>query len=368
MSCIKHKTPRRHRHAFTLVELLVVIAIIGVLVALLLPAIQAAREAARRAQCSSNLKQIGIGLLNYETTRKHFPPGQFKPENANSKSAYSWSVWHLPYIEQQQVFDLLDFTVASHEPPNNMPDLSGPANTVIPIYVCPSTGRLQEFRSEDYRISGTGSLDDGDGMACMDYMGNKGPDPDDVINPHTITDSNPNGTLYGSGGGSLSKLFRGILLDLESGYDDNGFACLFNPKQECSADVISVREITDGLTHTMIVCESSGKAIEESLGTPGSENGFNFGEKSGAWASLKNLSHIDIAPDGDASVQGITSAINPPERIHFALEEFFSDHPGGVQILMCDGSVHFMPDDTSHFVYLALVSRDGDEPVTNKGF
>ncbi|MBD14236.1 MAG: hypothetical protein CMJ72_03605, partial [Planctomycetaceae bacterium] len=86
---------------FTLVELLVVIAIIGVLIALLLPAVQAAREAARRSQCSNNLKQIGLGLLNYESARGHFPPGQYKPENVNEKSAYSWSVWHLPYIEQQ---------------------------------------------------------------------------------------------------------------------------------------------------------------------------------------------------------------------------------------------------------------------------
>ena len=76
---------RSRATAFTLVELLVVVAIIGVLVALLLPAVQAAREAARRTQCTSNLKQIGLGMLNYESSRKHFPPGQFKPAGLTEK-------------------------------------------------------------------------------------------------------------------------------------------------------------------------------------------------------------------------------------------------------------------------------------------
>ena len=343
---------------FTLVELLVVIAIIGVLIALLLPAIQSAREAARRAQCSNNLKQIGLGLLNYETTRKHFPPGQYKPANVKEKAAYSWSVWHLPYMEQQQVFDRLDLTVTAAEQPNNMPDLSGPANAVINSYICPSTGRLQEFRGSDHRIAGVGTLEGGDGLACMDYMGNKGPDPD-MPNPFT-------GVKYGTGVTGLGKIFRGILLDLESGFDNNSFACIKDPKRQCSADVVAAREITDGLTHTMIVCESTGKAIEEQLKPQGTDNTYNFGEHSGAWASLKNLSHIDISPDVPAL--GVTSAINPPEKVHFALEEFFSDHPGGVQVLMCDGSVHFMSEDTEHKIYLAITTRNSEEPVSDLGF
>ena len=86
---------KRHRsRAFTLVELLVVIAIIGVLVALLLPAIQAAREAARRAQCSNNLKQIGLAILNYESTKKHLPPGALVNEGS------AWNVYLLDFIEQ----------------------------------------------------------------------------------------------------------------------------------------------------------------------------------------------------------------------------------------------------------------------------
>ena len=92
---------RNGRYGFTLVELLVVIAIIGILVALLLPAIQAAREAARRSQCANNLKQIGIACLNYESSRKTLPPGAFLAEGS------SWSAFILPYLEEGAAFDQL---------------------------------------------------------------------------------------------------------------------------------------------------------------------------------------------------------------------------------------------------------------------
>jgi prepilin-type N-terminal cleavage/methylation domain-containing protein len=87
---------------FTLVELLVVIAIIGILVALLLPAIQAAREAARRSQCANNLKQVGLAILNYESTRRTLPPGAFLGEGS------AWSAFILPYLEEGTVFDLAE--------------------------------------------------------------------------------------------------------------------------------------------------------------------------------------------------------------------------------------------------------------------
>jgi prepilin-type N-terminal cleavage/methylation domain-containing protein len=91
---------RRRLAAFTLVELLVVIAIIGVLVALLLPAIQAAREAARRSQCSNNLKQVGLAMLNYESANKHLPPGALMNEGS------AWSIYLLPYLEETKTLNL----------------------------------------------------------------------------------------------------------------------------------------------------------------------------------------------------------------------------------------------------------------------
>src|SRR5690348_15993690 len=90
---------------FTLVELLVVIAIIGILVALLLPAIQAAREAARRAQCQSNMKNISLAVLNYESSKKKFPPGFVSTPPATE--TWGWAAFILPYLEEQGVYDQL---------------------------------------------------------------------------------------------------------------------------------------------------------------------------------------------------------------------------------------------------------------------
>src|SRR5512147_2313581 len=108
--------PLNTRRAFTLIELLVVIAIIGVLIALLLPAVQAAREAARRSQCVNNLKQIGLAMHNYHSARNAFPLGSAKnPKNWPGDSDLIWSGWSahammLPYLEQQALFNAANFS------------------------------------------------------------------------------------------------------------------------------------------------------------------------------------------------------------------------------------------------------------------
>jgi prepilin-type N-terminal cleavage/methylation domain-containing protein len=116
---------RRHSAGFTLVELLVVIAIIGVLVALLLPAIQGAREAARRSQCQNNLHQMGFAMQNYHGARGSFPPAFLKPGN------WGWSVWLLPFIEERNLYATLDpaHTVISVSPSTTKP---------LSAFLCPS--------------------------------------------------------------------------------------------------------------------------------------------------------------------------------------------------------------------------------------
>ena len=129
-------TVRRHR-GFTLVELLVVIAIIGILIALLLPAVQAAREAARRSQCSNKLKQLGLALHNYYDTNKAFPstPGG----NFRAPSPVNWMRWGgvaslLPYLEQNAIYDQIDFTL-HWEHSVNLPATRTPINAAL---TCPS--------------------------------------------------------------------------------------------------------------------------------------------------------------------------------------------------------------------------------------
>jgi prepilin-type N-terminal cleavage/methylation domain-containing protein/prepilin-type processing-associated H-X9-DG protein len=130
-----------HRAGFSLVELLVVIAVIGLLIALLLPAVQAAREAARRLGCSNNLHQIGIGMHGYHDSNRHFPPGAIEMRSLTSLSRFkarqiAWSALLLPYVEQKGVYSLLDLT----KPFDNAANAKAAAN-VLPLYLCPSVPR-----------------------------------------------------------------------------------------------------------------------------------------------------------------------------------------------------------------------------------
>src|SRR5262245_13189217 len=136
---------RHRRFAFTLVELLVVIAIIGILVALLLPAIQAAREAARRTHCLNNLKQMGLAIMNYESTRKAYPRGRWNinpvdtgkhnvPDRTVAKSNdHSWQSIVLPYAEEQNIASQYDKTKAWFDAANRPP-----VSFSISIFICPS--------------------------------------------------------------------------------------------------------------------------------------------------------------------------------------------------------------------------------------
>jgi len=152
---VVHKTLRYQgstmkKNGFTLVELLVVIAIIGVLVALLLPAVQSAREAARRMQCSNHLKQMGLAVHNYESAHGVFPPGGITvgpccgvPSGAN------WAIAILPYMEKQALYDLYDFTAFNEDPANQ-----AARETQVSTYVCPSDIETDEL---DTPRSGPGS-------------------------------------------------------------------------------------------------------------------------------------------------------------------------------------------------------------------
>jgi len=159
------KTRRRNaRAAFTLVELLVVITIIGILIALLLPAVQAAREAARRMSCTNNLRQMGIGLHNYHAALDCFPPGGIEVGPAYPQGRmFAWCVFLLPYIEQQPLYEQIRLDKRYDAPEN-----AAAAGTVLKVFLCPSASggsrRLVQGRgATDYggiygeRISGPNS-------------------------------------------------------------------------------------------------------------------------------------------------------------------------------------------------------------------
>ena len=131
----------RAARAFTLVELLVVIAIIGGLFALLLPAVQAARESARRSQCGSNLRQIGLALANYHAAIGSLPPGCVDKGNKQ----LAWSLFLLPFLEEQNTRSLFNMAY-SYDAPQNQPA----TGQVVAVYLCPTTARFDTDRLDAY--------------------------------------------------------------------------------------------------------------------------------------------------------------------------------------------------------------------------
>ena len=297
---------RRQSFGFTLVELLTVIAIIGVLTAILLPAVNAARAAARRTQCQSNMRQVGLAILGFESANQKIPPGQ-KWTGIRGREGvvdYAWSALVLTFLEESAVYDQLDLK-QSYLVPSNQPA----AAQLIPIYLCPSTSHRDKQRIGD-QIQ---DFDDVPGLTlgCIDYLGISGPDKDE-LNPRT---QEPYGVQ------------QGVLL---------GTKGLENWSRR-EPPRITIAQITDGTSKTLCVSECTGRGVEKD------------GDPSGAWVSGKNLTHIN---------KGVNS--KSPKK-SWKDERIFAEHPAGANGLYCDGSVRLLNESLDEVVLRSLCSRDGAE-------
>lgn len=345
---------RTRPRAFTLVELLVVIAIIGILVALLLPAIQAAREAARRAQCQSNLKQLALAAVNYQTAKKNFPPGFVPTGPGGEIETWGWSVFLLPYVEEQAVYDSLRPSETFMQPvdgtrkgPRNLADvfIAGKSN---PAEIVPLQTPLSVFRCASDATPALVPCDqDGNGKC-------------DIINPTARTTDNDRWerSFLGANSKGLTPKFepsasnyvgnRGMI-DAGCPSDSNSPASpnWIADQSRCNSNGIffgnskvSAKGITDGTSKTFMIGERDKYCLAATW--IGVRNPFDGSE---IHSSLWTLAHVAIA-------------INFPTTARYETcpEGFSSAHEGGVFFAFCDGSVRFVTDDVNF-------SLAGNSPV-----
>ncbi len=289
----------RRQSGFTLVELLVVIAVIGVLIALLLPAVQAAREAARRMQCKNNMRQLGLATLNFHDSMGHLPPP--KMGQLGTEPLGSTLVMLLPYLEEGNRFAQYDLTKPIYDP-QNTPITSG---TIAP-YLCPSM-RLPEDQPDD------GSQPLGPGS----YLISTRTDYRPLINDGAFDNLPTNGGKY----------------------------------------QLAFRHITDGTTNTFLAGEIN-YAFESQEQPASATTGGTRGRLSSfAWAEgYQWLAWGHMA----ASVPQVFNN-NQQYVPSFSSRTYRSDHPGGVNFVLLDGSVHFVTNDSDADIRAALVTRAGGE-------
>jgi prepilin-type N-terminal cleavage/methylation domain-containing protein/prepilin-type processing-associated H-X9-DG protein len=298
---------------FTLIELLVVIAIIAVLIGLLLPAVQKVREAANRIKCANNLKQIGLGMMNYESTNGGLP---FSRTDATDVSApyfpyqHSWSAALLPYIEQTAAFNLYNYSADWNSPVNYTA-----IRTQLKVFNCPTTPYQPR---NDTTISAQPAAGDYHAVnAIKDFVG---------INCF----------------GYVGKLNK----------DDPRLVGAMRRNQNTR-----MTEISDGTSNTILVAEDAGRP--QFYNASGRE--FDPVGKEGGWADPNGAFSLDGAnPDG--SIPG-PCPLNCSNN-----SEMYSFHPNGASAVFADGSVHFLTKSISLCVLAKLVTRAGGEVLSGSDY
>ncbi len=346
--------PKRYpRSAFTLVELLVAIAIIGLLVSLLLPAIQAAREAARRMQCSNNLRQIGLAIANYESALGTLPAGYISRTSDPSRDSETWDAgpgwgWGaqlLPYMEGATISHQLQM-----DKPIWDPDHDASIRTTVQEFLCPSvsgdTGPFGVLDKSGNPISrGGGTLE----LARSHYVANHGQE-------EFASDRGSAPTVS-----VFSNIYTGTTVEVDS----NGNASLVADGPFYRNSAVRLKECTDGLSSTIFVGEHSSRLSDKTwVGVvPGAGSHPRLRSPANGVETAFSLVLVHSGPSGgelDITGEPIIHPMNFP-TLHAG--QMFAEHPGGGNVLFGDCSVHFVPDSVDLYLFAELSSiAEGEVP------
>jgi len=330
--------PGRSANGFTLVELLVVIAIIGTLVALLLPAVQSARDAARRAQCQSNIKQLCLATLNYESAHDELPTGARRDLDGgnNLLNKENWAILILPYIEQQALYDRYDFTVIN-EHRNNWPVLQ----TILSVQQCPSDEDLDHLQIPR---KGNGNHVP---MARGSYRANTGR----CGPPHGAKWDSP-----GAVGTATSLQWLGPFHAI--GIKERG-----RPYPN-SIKATKMKEITDGFSNTLFLGESTNRTP-----TVVTDQGLVYASvgRRPFWAyTSRYYNTVCVYPESRTIIGDFARCdlVGGPGGSNACKHGGWGSlHPGGLHYSFGDGSVSFINTDINMDTLAKMASMKGGEVI-----
>lgn len=353
---------KNQRFAFTLVELLVVIAIIGILVGMLLPAVQNVREAARRTTCANNLRQMGIALQNYEGAFGHFPPGYtstptrdgtvpagvfINPETWDAAPGWGWGAHLLPFIEGITVHSGLNFDLpiwdASHR------EL---IQTQLPVFLCPSSSGDQDpftvVDAYDAPFSPDGNaplvLGRSNYVACHGQESAWGPEAGPDIMGTVFTNIYTSSTRTVEIRGDVRRVADGPF---------------YRNSETRMADIF------DGTTHTIFLGEHSSRLSDKTwVGVvPGASVHPRFTSPENGPDGAATMVLVHMGPSGgELDITGFP-IIHPVNFPTYHVGQMFAEHPRGGNICMGDGSVHFISETVDLITYAELSSmNEGEVP------